>query len=573
MMNHLPPIDEVLAPFELARELLFIRLLKSVWVIIICYTIIFYFLGTFVAFGSLFIGAAILCPLTWWLELKNLKTSARLLFILSCNFYIYSSSLAFAHQISSEYYYLPAIMLPFLVFEKSKRIEIGASISLSLLLGVVSSAGFAFLPQEWLAINVPVSLLRDFNFLGSFILTIVFLSVFMKTNFQLKDLLVSRAELESQELKKSEDKLKRGIFLLEESQSIAKLGGWELNIATGELYWSAETYRIHDTDPEEFNPTVDAGVQYFLPESKAIIVTALEAAVTNGEGYDLNLETYTTKGRKIHVRTTCNVTIENGKPTKLSGIFQDITERKNAEESLQFERAKAIQNSKLASLGEMSAGIAHEINNPLAIISGNLSLLSEFKDNPEKFTAKIDSMEKATYRIAKIVSGLKKFSRSSTEVTVHQAHFLKEICEEVLSLTEGKAKRGSALVTLSAEENLSIVCDVVEIEQVIINLVNNGIDAVKDQPEKWVKLNTFRESQHVVLQVMDSGPGISKTLELKIFDPFFTTKEVGEGTGLGLSISKGILDNHHATIKINRSLPNTCFEIRFPYKEVNQGVV
>ncbi len=133
------------------------------------------------------------------------------------------------------------------------------------------------------------------------------------------------------ERKEAEEKYKRNNQLLEASQAIAKVGGWELDLTNNHLFWTAETYRIHDTSPEEFNPTVDAGVGYFLPESKRQISEALELAVTKGVGYDLYLETYTTKGRKINVRTTCEVTLVNGKPIKLTGIFQDITEQKQAE--------------------------------------------------------------------------------------------------------------------------------------------------------------------------------------------------------------------------------------------------
>lgn len=129
-------------------------------------------------------------------------------------------------------------------------------------------------------------------------------------------------------------KLSQSTKLLEASQSIAKLGGWELNLSNNKLFWTDETYRIHDTSPEEFNPTVDAGVEYFLPESRCIISNALEAAITNGKGYDLELETYTTKGRKISVRTTCEVTFLNGKPIKLMGIFQDITAQKKAQNKI-----------------------------------------------------------------------------------------------------------------------------------------------------------------------------------------------------------------------------------------------
>lgn len=129
-------------------------------------------------------------------------------------------------------------------------------------------------------------------------------------------------------------KLNQSTQLLEASQSIAQLGGWELDISTNNLFWTAETYRIYDTSPEEFNPTVDTGVEYFLPESRPIISNALKAAIEDGEGYDLELETLTVKGRRIDIRITCVVTLLEGKPTKLTGIFQDITERKEAEKKI-----------------------------------------------------------------------------------------------------------------------------------------------------------------------------------------------------------------------------------------------
>lgn len=135
--------------------------------------------------------------------------------------------------------------------------------------------------------------------------------------------------------KKLEESYVRSNQILQESQSIAKVGGWELDLITNNLYWTAETYHIHDTSPEEFNPTVDAGVSYFLPESQKEIIQAIELAMNEGKGYDLYLETFTTKGRKIDVRTTCEVTVVDGKPIKLTGIFQDITDVKKA--SKQFE--------------------------------------------------------------------------------------------------------------------------------------------------------------------------------------------------------------------------------------------
>jgi len=138
------------------------------------------------------------------------------------------------------------------------------------------------------------------------------------------------------ERKASEKELLITSQLLQETQAISKVGGWELNLETGELYWTDETYRLHDTSPEEFNPSVDAGVSYFLPDSREKISLAIEQAIEHGINYDLELETLTTKGRKIDVRTTCHVTQVNGKSVRLTGIFQDISEQKAIQRKLEL---------------------------------------------------------------------------------------------------------------------------------------------------------------------------------------------------------------------------------------------
>jgi len=157
--------------------------------------------------------------------------------------------------------------------------------------------------------------------------------------------IVASAQLAAVAIERTQasEALRRSTLLLEASQATAKLGGWELDLGTNQLFWTAETYRIHDTSPEEFNPTVDAGVGYFLPESRRIISAALQAAMEHGEGYDLVLETLTTKGRRIDVRTTCAVTLHEGRPAKLTGIFQDITESVQAESQLRLLEASVAQ--------------------------------------------------------------------------------------------------------------------------------------------------------------------------------------------------------------------------------------
>ncbi len=222
-----------------------------------------------------------------------------------------------------------------------------------------------------------------------------------------------------------------------------------------------------------------------------------------------------------------------------------------------------IQNSKMASLGEMSSGVAHEINNPLAIIEGAIRLMPNYLTDPEKLASKLEVIKKSCGRISKIVSGLQRFSRSGGTVDYSLAS-LDAIIREVLTITDSKARRHQVPVTMTCDSKFVIFCNEIEIEQVLINLVNNGIDAVKSDRTKWIKIDVNEEPDSYLMSVIDSGTGIHHSVQQKIFEPFFTTKNQGEGTGLGLSISRGILSDHKATISVAEDCPNTCFHIRFP---------
>ena len=250
-------------------------------------------------------------------------------------------------------------------------------------------------------------------------------------------------------------------------------------------------------------------------------------------------------------------------PAYVIGISNDITEELKIKASLEVERTKSFRNAKLASLGEMSAGVAHEINNPLTIITSSASQLERLIRDPEKFSAKVEMIKKASHRISRIVQGLKKFSRSDIKSN-QQVYVLHNIVSDSLILIEARAKEHSISIFAEAVSPLQIFCDEIETEQVIVNLINNSIDAIKNLNEKWIKISINEEDSSVVLKIEDSGPGIPKEVREKVFEPFFTTKNMGEGTGLGLSITKGILDDHDASISILENTPNTCFEIRYP---------
>ena len=275
-------------------------------------------------------------------------------------------------------------------------------------------------------------------------------------------------------------------------------------------------------------------------------------------------------GRRSQVRLNVTALLDSqGQAFGYMGIAKDLTEVLKIAEALNLERAKNLQNSKMASLGEMSAGVAHEINNPLLIISGSLDLLHRYQGQPEKFAARVAGIREATERISKIVQSLRKFSQSGEKGTrsLHDLHLL---LNEALLLTDAKLKKNAIQLELKTEGRAPIYCNEIEIEQVLVNLINNAADAVKDLPEKWLRITVNQTADSVVLLIQDSGSGIPLEIRDKVFEPFFTTKKIGEGTGLGLSIAKGILIEHQATIAIRPEEANTCFELCFPNAHSHQ---
>jgi C4-dicarboxylate-specific signal transduction histidine kinase len=252
-------------------------------------------------------------------------------------------------------------------------------------------------------------------------------------------------------------------------------------------------------------------------------------------------------------------------------IGVDISDIRKLEAANREHQGQLFAKSKLSLLGEMASGIAHEINNPLAIITGKTTLLiNQLAKVPapegelSKIREALEVIRNTAMRIASIIKGLRSFSRDSG-ADPHESIKLAEIISETLNLVSERLRsRGIELTVAGVLDNYVLTCNKIQIEQVLMNLIQNSMDAVTFLEEKWIAIEVHTDSAKLVVSVVDSGIGIPQNIVEKMMTPFFTTKEVGKGTGLGLSICKGILDKHAATIAYRVVRGHTGFVIEFP---------
>jgi C4-dicarboxylate-specific signal transduction histidine kinase len=237
-------------------------------------------------------------------------------------------------------------------------------------------------------------------------------------------------------------------------------------------------------------------------------------------------------------------------------------------------REKVVAASKMSSLGEMAGGIAHEINNPLAIIklsAGQIQdLIGEEIINKSKIAEFAKNVENAADRAAKIISGLITFSRDGGADPFKELS-TSLLIENTLSYCGHRFKSGEIkLMIVGNDKPLSVFGVESEIAQVLLNLLNNACDGVSSESEKWIKISVLEREKMVEIHVTDSGKGIPPNLREKVFQPFFTTKEIGKGTGLGLSISLGIVRRHFGELYVDGSNPNSCLVLRIPKFNVGE---
>lgn len=265
---------------------------------------------------------------------------------------------------------------------------------------------------------------------------------------------------------------------------------------------------------------------------------------------------------------SCSRTGEGSGANGMVVHFTDVTDQALNEEIILEQRAKITDAAKFSSLGVMAGGVAHEINNPLAIISGKaqgvLRKLGRETLKPADITKDIEVIVKTVDRIARIVRGLRAVSRSGQSDPFEPAD-LREIVEDSVSLCRERFNASGIEFRVNEVPSIKIRCRPTQIAQVMINLLNNAYDAAESAAlEKWIEIDFSQRNGFVEIHVMDSGHGVAVEHRDRIMTPFFTTKEVGKGTGLGLSISNSIVRDHGGVLEYDTKAANTCFKLCLP---------
>jgi signal transduction histidine kinase len=234
----------------------------------------------------------------------------------------------------------------------------------------------------------------------------------------------------------------------------------------------------------------------------------------------------------------------------------------------QLELRRVELKLKLISMSETAATMAHEINNPLAIISGNAALLRRIlsQDEPANLKAlnHVDAIEKTVYRIDKIIRGMRAFSRGLEADPFEQADLRKIIASSISFLAEKLHDRDIEVRKVFTQNPAHTECRPVQIEQILINLMSNAIDAIHNLNSKWIELRIVDLGQFWAVEVTDSGPGIPEEIRNKILQPFFSTKEPGLGMGLGLNIASEIAADHGGNLKLAANFNHTKFVLTLP---------
>jgi PAS domain S-box-containing protein len=375
--------------------------------------------------------------------------------------------------------------------------------------------------------------------------------------------------------KRAEAALRRSEAYLAEAQRLSHTGSVGWKIQSAEHYWSEETFRIYDYPPD--TPiTIDAVLARVHPEDRALVGRTIDGATTGAAVLDIEHRLLLPNGSVKYVHILAHRTTDQDGEEEYLGAVMDVTAARRAEEALQQAQAKLAHVTRLTTLGEITASIAHEVNQPLAgiVTYGDACLRwlrREVPDLAEAGTA-VEAMIASARRASDVIARIRAMAKNARRQSVPLD--MAGIVNDVVVLIRRELTNHHVTLARDFDPSLPQVAgDRVELQQVVMNLLINAIQAMTPVPERQRQL-VVRTRRHgadeILVFVEDSGIGIAPETAARIFQPFFTTRP--DGMGMGLSICRSIIERHGGRIWATRNAgAGSTFQFTLPASQAAAG--
>jgi PAS domain S-box-containing protein len=350
--------------------------------------------------------------------------------------------------------------------------------------------------------------------------------------------------------------LTRSEAYLEEAQRLSHTGTFGWRVSTGEIVWSKESFRIFGYD-ESTAVTLDMVIQRVHPHDFVRVRGALDRASRSGKDLDHEYRLLMPDGSIKHVHVVAHALRDKADQLEFIGAVMDVTEARRVEDQVHQARAELAHVARVTTLGELTAAIAHEINQPLTAVvtrgSACLNWLNREPPNLEKVRSSIAAIIDNGKRAGEVINRLRAMMTKSP--THRDLLNINDAILAVIPLVSAEAQRNRVLLRTELSNDLPLVLgDRIQLQQVILNLIMNAIEAMRgiDETQRNVLVVSKRDGcKSALVEVRDSGTGLEKLALDQLFHPFYTTKP--DGMGIGLAVSRTIIESHGGQL---RALPN-----------------
>lgn len=537
-------------------------IILTTFAVLIVFSIAFFVVEAWLPMGVVLFGATFVTPLCWYLANHGNHVLGRVFFLLSTNIYVLFGSIGCNNQIDAQFFFISVATACMVLFSAEERrwsyILTGAILVFWALTQIDANH---LLPQYLIATNLPTALFKVLCFVGALLLTVLYLDHHVASIRQK----YTKIQKQTEDLGKQQANT---LSLLTKIANNVPGVVYQFRISadgkTSFPYSSLGMNKIYRLSPEQLKESADEVFKSLHPDDVDQVNQSIQHSAETLCAWQCDYRVKFDDGTVEWRRGIAQPQRELDGSTLWHGFIMDVTNEKTLQDDLEQSQRTAIHASRLASLGEMAGGIAHEINNPLMIITGKTSLIQKMIDSDDlelsRVQTELEKVKQTTFRIAKIVKGLLTFARDGEQVEF-QNFAVDSMLNDVSALCGEKAKANGIDIQFISDKNLVVFGNALQISQVILNLINNSIDATASHPNRWIKIEASQNLSNNLIRfsVTDSGLGIDKQLVGRLMQPFFTTKRVGVGTGLGLSISKGLIENHGGVLIYDVSSPNTRF--------------